>query len=75
MDVRVRQAVDADWVEAGRICYEAFATLADRQAISSVHIRSIRELCKDSYSEEEIRVWTSRLNPSRKIFPSIRYLN
>jgi GNAT superfamily N-acetyltransferase len=30
MDVRVREAVDADWVEAGRICYEAFATLADR---------------------------------------------
>jgi GNAT superfamily N-acetyltransferase len=30
MDVTVREAVDADWVEAGRICYEAFATLADR---------------------------------------------
>ena len=30
MDVKVREAVDADWVEAGRICYEAFATLADR---------------------------------------------
>jgi len=29
-DVKVREAVDADWVEAGRICYEAFATLADR---------------------------------------------
>ena len=30
MEVRVREAVDADWIEAGRICYEAFATLADR---------------------------------------------
>ena len=30
MDVKVREAVDADWVDAGRICYEAFATLADR---------------------------------------------
>jgi len=30
MGVTVRNAVDADWVEAGRICYEAFATLADR---------------------------------------------
>jgi len=30
MDVKVREAVDADWVEAGRICYEAFATIADR---------------------------------------------
>ena len=30
MDVTVREAVDADWVEAGRICYEAFATLAAR---------------------------------------------
>jgi len=30
MSVTVREAVDADWVEAGRICYEAFATLADR---------------------------------------------
>ena len=30
MDVTVREAVDADWVEAGRICYEAFATIADR---------------------------------------------
>ena len=30
MDVTVREAVDADWVEAGRICYEAFATVADR---------------------------------------------
>ena len=30
MDVRVREAVHGDWVEAGRICYEAFATLADR---------------------------------------------
>lgn len=30
MNVTVRKAVDGDWVEAGRICYEAFATLADR---------------------------------------------
>ncbi len=28
--VTIREAVDADWVDAGRICYEAFATLADR---------------------------------------------
>lgn len=28
--VTIREAVDADWEEAGRICYEAFATLADR---------------------------------------------
>ena len=28
--VTVRVAVDADWEEAGRICYEAFATLAIR---------------------------------------------
>lgn len=28
--VIIREAVDADWVDAGRICYEAFATLADR---------------------------------------------
>jgi GNAT superfamily N-acetyltransferase len=28
--VQVREAVDADWAEAGRICYEAFATLADQ---------------------------------------------
>lgn len=27
--VTIREAVDADWEEAGRICYEAFATLAD----------------------------------------------
>ena len=27
--IRIREAVDADWVAAGRICYEAFATLAD----------------------------------------------
>ncbi len=26
----VREAVDADWEDAGRICYEAFATLADQ---------------------------------------------
>jgi predicted N-acetyltransferase YhbS len=30
MGVTIRSAVDADWVDAGRICYEAFATLADR---------------------------------------------
>ena len=30
MSVTVRAAVDADWVEAGRICYEAFSALADR---------------------------------------------
>ena len=30
MDVTVREAVDADWVEAGRICYEAFATVSDQ---------------------------------------------
>ena len=30
MDVTVREAVDADWVEAGRICYEGFSSLADR---------------------------------------------
>ena len=28
--VQIREAVDADWEEAGRICYEAFATLADQ---------------------------------------------
>lgn len=27
--IRIREAVDADWVDAGRICYDAFATLAD----------------------------------------------
>jgi GNAT superfamily N-acetyltransferase len=27
--VTIREAVDADWEAAGRICYEAFATLAD----------------------------------------------
>jgi predicted N-acetyltransferase YhbS len=27
--VRIREAVDADWEAAGRICYEAFASLAD----------------------------------------------
>jgi len=27
--VTIREAGDADWVEAGRICYDAFATLAD----------------------------------------------
>ena len=27
---QIREAVDADWEEAGRICYEAFATLADQ---------------------------------------------
>ena len=30
MTVTVREAVDADWREAGRICYEAFAALADQ---------------------------------------------
>jgi predicted N-acetyltransferase YhbS len=30
MNVTVREAVPADWEECGRICYEAFATLADR---------------------------------------------
>ncbi len=29
MTVTIREAVDADWEEAGRICYDAFATLAD----------------------------------------------
>jgi predicted N-acetyltransferase YhbS len=28
--VTIREAVDADWEEAGRICYEAFSTLADQ---------------------------------------------
>jgi GNAT superfamily N-acetyltransferase len=28
--VTVREAVDADWEDAGRICYEAFAALADQ---------------------------------------------
>ncbi len=28
-DITIRAAVDADWEEAGRICYEAFAALAD----------------------------------------------
>lgn len=30
MAITVREAVHDDWQEAGRICYEAFATLADR---------------------------------------------
>ena len=30
MEVTIREAVPGDWQEAGRICYEAFATLADR---------------------------------------------
>lgn len=28
--VWIREAVDADWEDAGRICYDAFATLADQ---------------------------------------------
>ena len=32
--VIVREAVDADWEEAGRICYEAFATLADQHGFA-----------------------------------------
>ena len=28
--VQIREAADADWAEAGRICYEAFSTLADQ---------------------------------------------
>jgi len=28
MDIRIREAVPGDWRECGRICYEAFATLA-----------------------------------------------
>jgi GNAT superfamily N-acetyltransferase len=28
--VVIREAVDADWTDAGRICYEAFSTLADQ---------------------------------------------
>jgi GNAT superfamily N-acetyltransferase len=28
--IGVRQAVDDDWLECGRVCYEAFARLADR---------------------------------------------
>jgi predicted N-acetyltransferase YhbS len=28
--VRIREAEDRDWEDAGRICYEAFATLADQ---------------------------------------------
>jgi ribosomal protein S18 acetylase RimI-like enzyme len=30
VEVTIREAVPADWQEAGRICYEAFATLAAR---------------------------------------------
>ena len=30
MDFRVREAVPEDWQECGRICYEAFATVAAR---------------------------------------------
>ncbi len=30
MSVTIREAVDCDWQEAGRICYEAFARLADQ---------------------------------------------
>jgi GNAT superfamily N-acetyltransferase len=33
-EIRIREAVDADWVEAGRICYEAFATLADEHGFA-----------------------------------------
>ncbi len=30
MGLTIREAVETDWEEAGRICYEAFAALADR---------------------------------------------
>ena len=30
MDIRIREALPDDWQECGRICYEAFATLAAR---------------------------------------------
>ncbi len=30
MDVPIREAAPGDWQECGRICYEAFATLATR---------------------------------------------
>jgi predicted N-acetyltransferase YhbS len=35
MDFRVREAVPEDWQECGRICYEAFATLAARHGFPS----------------------------------------
>jgi predicted N-acetyltransferase YhbS len=33
-EIIVREAVPADWHEAGRICYEAFATLADEHGFA-----------------------------------------
>jgi GNAT superfamily N-acetyltransferase len=30
LGIRIREALDADWAEAGRICYEAFASIADQ---------------------------------------------
>jgi N-acetylglutamate synthase-like GNAT family acetyltransferase len=39
------------------------ARLEDAETVWHVHITSIRELCAGWYTEEEITVWTGRLEP------------
>lgn len=41
------------------------ATLDDRPAICRVHTRAIRQLCRDSYTPEQIEAWAGLLHPDR----------
>jgi GNAT superfamily N-acetyltransferase len=39
------------------------ATDADRNAIWTVHVRAIREVCSSSYSADQIAAWSGLLSP------------
>lgn len=40
------------------------ASIADRANISRLHVESIRKLCADHYTSEQLNAWTSLLTPS-----------
>ncbi|MEO6876077.1 MAG: hypothetical protein ABI222_14765, partial [Opitutaceae bacterium] len=48
-----------------------FATEADAAALCVMHIRSIREVCAQDYSPEQIEAWTGPKRPEH-YFDSIR---
>lgn len=52
------------WRSAEKYMKIRKASKADKENISNLHIASIRQLCRNHYTREQLSAWTSVLTPS-----------
>jgi len=52
------------WRSAEKYMQIRKASKADKENIANLHIASIRQLCRNQYSREQLIAWTSVLTPS-----------